>query len=144
MNKKAWASWQKGGVLILLRRGGGWGGWCGAAVQGCREGLIKVEKLQLNPGGAGGICDITEEYRSRQKNKAKAGKCETVHCVRRRNPNSEAGIAPECRGGACPGSFGPTGGDLCLPSGHAFSFRTLFAPFFDCSHYFLSLPEPEC
>lgn len=85
----------------------------------CREGLIKEEKLQLNPGGSGGVCDIGEECGSiagRGAN-AKAGKCEAVSVFGEGILTQRLELPPECRGGACPGSQGPTGGGLCMRSG---------------------------
>lgn len=66
----------------------------------CREGLIKEEKLQLNLGGSGGVCDIGAECRSTAGRTASAKTGSKVW--------SEEESPPECRGGACPGSLEPT------------------------------------
>lgn len=65
----------------------------------CREDLIKEEKLQLNLGGSGGVCDIRAECRSTAGRRA---------CKIGSKVWSEEELPPEGRGGACPGSIEPT------------------------------------
>lgn len=97
-----------------------------------RDGLIKEEKLQVNLERSGGICRIREEcgrHCGQKKSKRRGSNLwsgrvlgEGIPAQGGRSSRMQEG---ESRGGARPGSPGPTSGGLCRSWGRAVTFRTL-------------------